>query len=447
MTGLRSPTVTLSLRAVAIGALSYLIVKLATETQYYATVTVLIGLVLLTGLGMARELARLTRSFERDLETLAREGADTPRWLDAAPELAVRRSQAVERLRDARFTAARQIDQARALLDTVPAALIVVRDDGGIDYMNRAALTLARDALQNLADLPGAGGAALERMRLLRPGAAEVVAFADGTQLHVSCSRYAAGAKEQRLLALQRIAGELDAVEVKVWSDMARVLAHEIMNSLTPIASLSESLEQLLSATTGPDERLSRAAESELAAALEVIKRRSHGLMSFVERYRAVAELPAPDIRPVALKGFLEQLERLMSATFRERRIDFTGRVTPADIRLDADPELLEQALINLLRNAVEAVADTASPRIAVNIHAADGSVALEVEDNGRGLPEAGTAAVLTPFYTTKPGGGGIGLNIARHVALAHGGQLEVREAAGGGAVFSLIVPQQALRA
>src|SRR5688572_4152441 len=133
MKGPRSPAVNLGWRAAVIGALGYLIVKFASETEFYATIVVLAGLVALMVVSMARELARLTRSFERDLEVLAREGADTPRWLDATPELAARRQQTVERLRDARFTAARQVDQARALLDTVPAALIVVRDDGGIE--------------------------------------------------------------------------------------------------------------------------------------------------------------------------------------------------------------------------------------------------------------------------------------------------------------------------
>jgi len=163
--------------------------------------------------------------------------------------------------------------------------------------------------------------------------------------------------------------------------------------------------------------------------------------MSFVERYRAVAELPTASPRPVALKPFVDGIERLMSATFRERKISFVTRITPEEVTADVDAELLEQAVINLLRNAVEAVEGVAVPRIEVACSRADGGISIEVHDNGRGLPDVEPGKVLTPFYTTKAGGGGIGLAVARHVALAHGGQLNVRPRVGGGATFSLWLP------
>jgi len=274
----------------------------------------------------------------------------------------------------------------------------------------------------------------------MQPGAREIARFADGEPVYVACSRYnAPGQAEQRLIAIQRIAGDLDAVEVKAWTDMARVLAHEMMNSLTPIASLSESLEHLLRDATGG--RVLSAEEQELAAALEAIKRRSVGLMNFVERYRAVAELPEPARQPIVVRDFLAGIESLMSTTFRERQIAFSTHVVPPELKLLADPELMEQALINLLRNAVDAVAQTPAPRIAVEIRAAEAGVTVEVLDNGHGLPDEVASRVLTPFFTTKPGGSGIGLNVARHVALAHGGQLDVRRGEAGGAVFSLVLP------
>jgi nitrogen fixation/metabolism regulation signal transduction histidine kinase len=305
--------------------------------------------------------------------------------------------------------------------------------------MNRAARVWVREPVEQLEQIAVLGeDAAL--LRDMQPGTREIIRFADGEPMYVACSRYSApGQPERRLIAIQRIAGDLDAVEVKAWTDMARVLAHEMMNSLTPIASLSESLEHLLRNATGP--RASTAEEMELAAALEAIKRRSVGLMNFVERYRAVAELPEPARQPIAVREFLAGIERLMSATFREGRIGFGTNVVPTDLRVHADPELVEQALINLLQNAAEAVADTASPRIAVQVQACDAGVTFNVHDNGRGLPDDIASRVLTPFFTTKPGGSGIGLNVARHVALAHGGQLEVRRGSAGGAVFSLVLP------
>jgi two-component system, NtrC family, nitrogen regulation sensor histidine kinase NtrY len=392
-------------RVVLLGALCASILLLLAQTQYYATTLVLAGIAALVGTGLARRLSGFTRSNHVD---------------------------EVDSRRDRMAAAvARDLDHANALLDTVPAALFVLEQDH-LAFMNRAARELARETPATLAEISALGPAAAH-LASMRPGSRQIMSLADGSQAFVSCSSYSApGAPARRLLALQRIAGDLDAVEARAWGDMARVLAHEMMNSLTPIASLSESLEQLLQTRTGEDE---------VVAALEVIRRRSHGLMNFVERYRAVAELPMASPRAVAVKPFLDGIERLMSTTFRERRISFATRIAPREVVAHADAELLEQAVINLLRNAVEAVDGAASPSIEIRCHQTPVDLAIEVHDNGRGLSEDDAAKVLTPFFSTKAGGGGIGLSVARHVALAHGGQLRVRRGDVGGAVFSLVLP------
>jgi nitrogen fixation/metabolism regulation signal transduction histidine kinase len=391
-------------RIAAIGALFAVVVLLVIQTQYYATAIVLAGLAGLLAAGLSRELSSLAVPVTRDEDSY--------------------RGKAEARL-------ARELGHAHALLDTVPAALFVL-EQRRLVFLNRAAHEFARESPSTLAEVPALRPVA-EHLESMRPGAREIVPLADGSQVFVSCSSYATpGAPTRRLLALQRIAGDLDAVEARAWGEMARVLAHEIMNSLTPIASLSESLEQLLQARTG---------ERELVEALEVIKRRSHGLMSFVERYRTVAELPTAAPRAVAVKPLLDGIERLMSTTFRERGISFATRIAPEGVVAHADAELLEQAVINLLRNAVDAVEGAASPGIEIRCNQSSAEIAIEVHDNGRGLPEDDTGKVLTPFFSTKAGGGGIGLTVARHVALAHGGQLKVRRGDARGAVFSLVLP------
>ena len=392
-------------RVVLLGAICALIAVLLVQTQYYATVLVLAGVAALIGVGLSQRLSSFARPLAEEIDGSRRDLA--------------------------RAALSQELDHAHALLDTVPAALLVLEQDRLV-FLNRAARELARETPSTLEQVPALGEAA-KAMLAMRPGAREIVTLADGSQAFVSCSSYSTpGAPPRRLLALQRIAGDLDAVEARAWGDMARVLAHEMMNSLTPIASLSESLEQLVQSRTGEDE---------LVAALEVIKRRSHGLMNFVERYRAVAELPTAAPGTVALKPFLAGIERLMSATFRERSIAFATNGASPETVAHADAELLEQAVINLLRNAVEAVDGAASPSIEIRCLETAVDLAIEVHDNGRGLPDDDAAKVLTPFFSTKAGGGGIGLSVARHVALAHGGQLRVRRGETGGAVFSLVLP------
>jgi nitrogen fixation/metabolism regulation signal transduction histidine kinase len=391
-----------AVRLAVIGILACVAAWLLSRTQLYATALVLVAFGAVLYFDLVR---RLPRAGIRRIESVAANGV--------SPALS------------------RELDHANALLDTVPAALFVLESDRVV-FMNRAGRLLARRDVVTLRDIAVFGEIA-PRLAAMWPGAREVFQLADGTAAYVSCSQYSApGLPPRKLLALQRIAGELDAVEAKAWGDMARVLAHEMMNSLTPIASLSESLEQLLQTRTG---------EEELVAALEVIRRRSHGLMQFVERYREVAELPSPQVRTLAMKPFLDGIERLMSATLRERHIVYASRLEPQDLVARADAELLEQALINLLRNAVEAVDGCESPHIEIECSLSGAGIAIEVLDNGRGLPDTERGKVLTPFFSTKPSGGGIGLSVARHVALAHGGQLNVRRRESGGAIFSLILP------
>ncbi len=301
-----------------------------------------------------------------------------------------------------------------------------------------------------------------KRLLALAPGAREILTLPDGQRMLASVSRFATPDRAvRRLISVQRIAGELDAVELQAFQDMAKVLAHEMMNSLTPIASLSESLEGLLkNARTGsvPAAGSSDSAErvgsgdltrttdpigSDIADAVEVIKRRSRGLIDFVERYRAVAELPAPRVSTVRLGELFGDIEKLLSSTYLSRRIDCRTSIEPQDATLSADPRLLEQAVINLLRNATDAVSGVEGARIDVSCRADESATTIEIADNGWGIPQAQRGQVFVPFFTTKPGGSGVGLNLARQIALAHGGKLAFRAHEPRGSVFTLTLPRR----
>jgi signal transduction histidine kinase len=163
--------------------------------------------------------------------------------------------------------------------------------------------------------------------------------------------------------------------------------------------------------------------------------------MSFVDRYRTVAELPSPKRQPVSMERLLSGIDRLLGPVLREKGVDYRTSISPPDLSTDADPQLLEQAVINLLRNAADAVVGVEQPRIDVTCEARDGQVVLAVADNGAGVAEDRRDQIFVPFFTTKPGGSGIGLNLARHIALGHGGQLELRGNLPRGAVFVLTLP------
>lgn len=430
-------------RALAIGAIAFLVVRLLATTQLYATTFVLALLIILIGVDLARVVIRTDRSAERFLEALTSGVVEVPiRGFAGLARLVVPFERAATMLGAARAEQQQQQEYLQTLLDTVSAILIVVRSDGSVTLVNRAARKFVAAPIRSLEDIVEFGTPAVHALRTIAPGARQIIQAADGRQMLVAAAQFSIPGREpERLISLQRIAGELDAVELKAWQDMARVIAHEMMNSLTPIASLSESLECLLrDATTGGGIDTGNSSD-DIAGALEVIKRRSLGLMNFIERYRSIAELPWPRMQSIHVGRFLGGIEKLMSASFRDRCISCQSRVVPPDLFFFADPELLEQAMINLLRNAADAVADVTHPEIGIACELKDGQIVLSVSDNGIGLPDHQRDQIFVPFFTTRPGGSGIGLSLARRIALAHGGKLEAHANSPAGAVFSMTLP------
>jgi signal transduction histidine kinase len=399
--GPRSFAAGVTWRALFIASLAFALIHVLTETQYYATALVLAGLIAITGLDLTRLYARLGQA-------------------------------AVLERRPAHHAEALAADQTAALLDAVTVALIVAEPDGRIRLANRAARLMAGEEVGRLADIRGLGRAAAQTILGLPTGARQVIAMADGRDMLVWVGAFSAPDTPPRILiSLQSVAGELDAVQLKAWRDMTRVLSHEMMNSLTPIASLSESLSHLPPGAVSGD----------VANALETIGRRSRHLMNFVERYRKLTELPSPDLKPIPLRKFMDDMTALMRPGFAGRGITFRSELKPADLVLNADLELLTQAIINLLHNAAEAVEAMDAPAILFSCAQDGGKVIFRVADNGIGVPPEGREDIFVPFFTTKQTGSGIGLTLARQIAIAHQGQIEADANPGGGMVFRLLIP------
>ena len=387
----------------------------------------------LTIADLVRLAGRQNRATERFLDALAAGALETPIQRSAIPDsLRAAYERTLGVLRTERETRQQHGQYLQTLLDTVPAALLVLRQDGGVELINRAAHRLLGEAaprLDRMAELDPAAAIQLER---LPPGTHCIVQLANGRRLLASAARFTVpDAPPQRLISLQRLAGDLDAVSLAAWDDMARVLAHEMMNSLTPIASLSQSLEGLLRAGSA----------AEAAAALEAITRRSQGLLRFVERYREVADVPEPRLQSLRLAALLSGVERLVRPALESRGIRFECSIEPEDLAVRADADLLEQALINLLRNAADAAAEATAPRVGVECRSEDGRTVVEVSDNGSGLTVEQREQIFVPFYTTKPDGSGIGLSLARRIAQVHGGRITVHANEPRGSLFRMNLP------
>lgn len=220
--------------------------------------------------------------------------------------------------------------------------------------------------------------------------------------------------------------------ETEAWQKLIRVLTHEIMNSIAPIISLSETVTERAE-SNGMNER----DYGIMLQAIQTIHRRSKGLLDFVENYRKLTRIPAPTMQLFPVSALFDDLQKLVPVN----GVNFIYSVKPSELRLYADRGMIEQVLINLLKNAVEACGDSSSPEVLVEAFRKEGVPVITISDNGSGIVPEALDKVFVPFFTTKPGGSGIGLSVCRQIMNRHGGNITVASEMEKGTVFTMLFP------
>jgi nitrogen fixation/metabolism regulation signal transduction histidine kinase len=348
----------------------------------------------------------------------------------------------MQRFRAARLDREAQRRYLEALVEHVPVAILAVHDDGAVELLNNAARRLLDAAPRTTTQSLIEHGAAFQRdIAQCQTGSRIVTRMVtDGVERHLilSATHLVVTGAPLRLVTLQDIQRELESSELSAWQDMARILSHEIMNSLTPIASLARTaddmIDDLARRASGGDELV-----SDIHAAIRTVARRSDGLMRFVRNYRQFTQMPPPALKPVVLDEYLARFEPLLATEWAARGITLVVAPPPPGVTILADDSLLDQAIINLLRNAADAAAGRPEPRVWLDARLSErGRPVIEIADNGPGLDESLGDQIFLPFFTTKPESSGIGLALARQVMLVHKGAISASQRPGGGALFRL---------
>jgi nitrogen fixation/metabolism regulation signal transduction histidine kinase len=326
-----------------------------------------------------------------------------------------------------------------AIIDDAPSALLTIDREGRVEMLNKAARQLfARQPLHRVEDLESLGPELAAAVQL-PPGSRKITRLnLEGIpQKAVFASAQVARLENPvTVISILPVQSELGALEVAAQVDLVRVLTHEIMNSLTPVTSLARSGADLVAAAESGNGDL-----TEARVATETVARRAEGILHFVQSYREFAQTPEVHRRTFKAEPWGEELLRLATASADEQRVETRLEVDPATLNLNADPELLAQAVLNLLRNAVRATTEVANPVVVLSIaRDRQGQFRVEVRDNGTGIPSDKREDIFLPFYTTHKGGSGVGLSFARQVALAHGGSISAIESAEGGATLQLVI-------
>lgn len=304
------------------------------------------------------------------------------------------------------------------ILDFVSTGLIVLNDNGAVYQKNKEALRLlGLNVFTHVRQLSKVDAVLMEKVENCRAGNKLQAMFHNerGTiNLSIRVSDINVHDEHLRILALNDINVELDEKEIDSWIRLTRVLTHEIMNSVTPITSLSDTLLSIVKDT-----------DEEISHGLQTISTTGKGLLSFVESYREFTRIPTPEPSLFYIKAFIERMIELARHQNPCEHITFRAEIVPADLILYADENLISQVVINLLKNAIQAIGN--QPDGKINIHAYCNEaeeVWIEIKNNGPVIPAEIAEHIFIPFFTTKEGGSGIGLSISRQIMRLSGGSL-----------------------
>lgn len=236
--------------------------------------------------------------------------------------------------------------------------------------------------------------------------------------------------KMLRLVSLQNIQSELQQKELEAWQNLTKVLRHEIMNSVTPISSLIETLNIIFEEELkdhNPNDPLDTDLINDIREALQAIQNRSQALKNFVSAYRSFTQIPQPVFSEVRVKDIFFNIEKLFAIEAKQKKVDLTFEQMEDNLTIKADQSMIEMALINLIKNAIEASLTTAHPCVGVAAAmSTSGRCVITVTDNGPGIIPEAIDQVFIPFYSTKPTGSGIGLSLSRQIMHRHMGNLSV---------------------
>ncbi len=323
--------------------------------------------------------------------------------------------------------------------------LIIFREDGRIEIFNSAARRLMKvNRANNIHDLREVSETLVNVFMKLKTGGRELLRLKIGDdlfQLSIYAIELTLRGENVKLISIQNIQSELEEKEMEAWQNLVRVLTHEIMNSVTPISSLAGILEEELKHHMKISDKAEFTEDqlSDIHLSLQTISKRSEGLIQFVREFRSLTSIPKPRPVQIHVKKLLDELSMLHKKDLMERNIQLDVSIYPDDLTVTGDKNMIEQVLINLLRNAMQAFEEEQDKKIILKASLNEKSrPVISVRDNGTGIDPEALEKIFIPFFTTKKTGSGIGLSLSRQIMRQHQGTLTVKSTVGQGTEFFL---------
>jgi nitrogen fixation/metabolism regulation signal transduction histidine kinase len=312
------------------------------------------------------------------------------------------------------------------VVDAMDTGLLCINEKQEVVISNKAAASLLKDrVVETFAEIERLNPELSRTLKQLSMNSSRMAALPQ-YKASVRAKNFALEQQEYILYTIQDIQREVDTQETESWQKLIRVLTHEIMNSLGPVLSLSRSLRKSINQP------------QKILSGLETISNTGEGLIQFIKEYRRLSTLPVPEKKHLAVTDLLNRVESLFAERFKERDIQFEVVMADREMQLFADPHQVEQVLINLIQNAIESLENVSNGVIRIRASMSGKRIELQIEDNGPGIGREISDQVFVPFFSTKPGGTGIGLSLSRQIMNNHDGSIQYTTMANKKTVFTL---------
>lgn len=319
----------------------------------------------------------------------------------------------------------------QSIVQNIDVSILAYQKNGTVEMINKAAKKLFQlSSINNIEKLNALSTELVDTLLNIKPGYNKLVKVQDDDdflQLAIHATEFKLKNKIIVLTTIKNIQNVLEEQETEAWQKLIRVLTHEIMNSITPIASLSATLESILKPFTSEEDTESIDIDTvqEIKQAITTINKRSNGLLHFVNTYRNLTRIPKPNFKMVKANDLFSNIEELMKEEMKGKDIQLIKQIEPESFEISMDEQLIEQVMINLIKNSIHAVEEKDDPSIKMKaFFNKRGRPTIQVIDNGTGILKDVIDKIFIPFFTTKPSGSGIGLALSRQILRLHGGTI-----------------------
>ncbi len=323
----------------------------------------------------------------------------------------------------------------QSIVQNIDVSIIAYQKDGEVEMVNKAAKKLFQvNSLKNIHALNLLSPELVVTLLNIKAGQNALVKVQDEDdilQLAIFATELKIRSKNITLATIKNIQSVLEEQETEAWQKLIRVLTHEIMNSITPIASLSSTIELMLKAQSDLDQtggvclQIERESLDEIQQAIQTINRRSTGLLHFVNTYRNLTKIPTPNFKISSINNLFKNIEKFLEEEMKRNNILFAISILPENIELSIDEQLIEQVLINLIKNSIHALEGRSESHIEMKaFYNKRGHATIQVIDNGMGILQEVLDKIFIPFFTTKPSGSGIGLSLSKQIIRLHNGSI-----------------------